>query len=404
MEISDVMKYKMPKYEYINMDSGWSQTFDEYGRWTYRTDLFPSGLRAVSDHLKKNGHRLGIYILPGIRRDAYDANVPVKGTDYRMQDLVTEKKEGNGFKGVTYMPDTHMDIVQTYYNSLAELFAEWGVGFVKIDGCGFGGGDQFYPYQSPDNRECLRMMGKAFRRYGIWMELSWYMDHSYAEDWARLSNGARIFIDIESYSTRTMTTSHRVFQRVTQASRWVDTGVVGKDYGFFIDLDVVLVGMVVGGKCVDGLDNDDVRKSYISFWAIVSSVFCTGADPRMIPDKYLAMLNHPGILDIHQAGNMAQPIGSGNVWLNRKQVWWKPMSDGRICCMLFNAHTYMFMLGFSHDISFDFSDVGLIKGSSVTIEDVWTGESLGIHRESYNIKLRPGQCQVLMLSPNIEIS
>ncbi|KAI9492834.1 glycoside hydrolase superfamily [Zychaea mexicana] len=390
------MKYKMPKYEYINMDSGWSETFDEYGRWTYRKDLFPNGLKAVSDHLRKNGHQLGIYILPGIRKDAYDANARVKGTDYRMQDLVVNKREGNGFKGATYMPDAHLDIVQIYYDSLAELFAEWGVGFVKIDGCGPGGGDQFYPYQSPDNRECLKMLAKAFQRFNIWMELSWYMDHSYAEDWARLSNGARIFIDIESYSTRTMTTSHRVFQRVTQAARWIDTDVVGKEYGFFVDLDVVLVGMVVGGKCVDGLDNDDVRKTYISFWAIVSSVFCIGSDPRAIPDKYLAFLNHPGILEIHQAGNMARPIGSGNVWLNRRQIWWKRMPDGQICCLLFNAHTYIFMLGFSHDIQLDLTDVGIV---SAAILDVWTGEKLGVHNGSYTARLRPGQCQMLMLTP-----
>lgn len=375
-----------------------SETFDEYGRWTYRKDLFPNGLRALSDHLRKNGHKLGLYMLPGVRKDAYEANTPVLGTEYRLQDLVIDKKEGNGFKGSTYMPDNHLDVAQQYYNSIADAFAEWGVSFVKVDGCGPGGGDQFYPYQSPDTREDLKMMARAFKRYDIWLELSWFMDHTYANDWACLSNGARVFIDIESYSTRTMTSSHRVFQRFTQAARWVDSNVVGSDYGFYIDLDVVLVGMVVNGKCVDGLDNDDVRMSYISFWALVSSVFCIGADPRMIPDKYLAMLNHPDILAIHQAGNMARPIGSGDVWQNRKQVWWKRMPDGRICCGLFNAHTYMFMLGKSHEITLDLKEVGLAN-RQVKLFDIWEGKDIGVVTDTYRVRLRPGQCQMLFLVP-----
>ncbi|KAI9320836.1 glycoside hydrolase superfamily [Dichotomocladium elegans] len=394
------MALRLPKYEYINLDSGWSEGCDELGRWTYRHDLFPGGLKALSDYLKKNGHKLGLYMLPGVRKDAYEANTPIKGTNHRVRDIIRQRKDGNGFKDTTYMPDSLPEAAQAYYDSIADLYAEWGVSFVKLDGCGPGGGDQYYPYQAPDNRECLRMMTKAFHRHNIWVELSWYMDHTYVEDWARYANGARIFIDIESYSTKTMTSSHRVFQRISQAARWVDKGMIGSDYGFFLDLDVVLVGMVVKGKCVDGLDNDDVRMSYISFWALLSSVFCIGADPRMIPDKYLAMLNNPDILAIHQAGNMARPVGSGDVWQNRKQIWWKAMPDGRICVGLFNAHTYMFMLGVSHDFKLDLRDVG-ITSKRADAYDVWKGESIGTLEGEYGVRLRPGQCQILFLTPQI---
>ncbi|KAF7727329.1 hypothetical protein EC973_007638 [Apophysomyces ossiformis] len=395
-EISDVMRARMPEYEYINLDSGWCDTLDEYGRWTYRSDLFPEGLRSLADHLANNGHKLGLYILPGIRKDAVEAGAVIQGTSIPLADLVKQKKQGNGFKNVTYMPDEHNEWVQKYYDSLAELFASWHVQLVKIDGCGPSGEN------APDTRRCLHMMTKAFAKYGMWVNLSWYLDPDYAEEWAQLANGARIYIDIESYSTRYMTTSYRVFQRITQAMPWADqTAVVGSHRGFFVDLDAVLVGMTVDGKCVDGLDNDDVRRSYISFWALVSSVFCIGADPRMLPDKYLHMLNHPDILAIHQSGIMAKPIRSGNVWLNRKQVWWKRMPDGRICCGLFNAHVYPFMLGKSHHVRFDFADVGLT--TSAELKDVWTGKNLGIHTNSYCTLLRPGECQILFLeAKNIE--
>jgi hypothetical protein len=334
-------------------------------------------------------------MLPGIRKDAVDANCTLKGTNVKLRDIV-QQRNGNSFKDTTYQPDPEKKhLAKQYYESIAELFSEYGVSFVKVDGCGGGtGGEYIYPNPAPDNRACIEMIFEAFSKHGIWVELSWHLDPSQAQDWVRMSNGARVFIDIESYSTKTMTTSHRVFQRMTYAARWVASGLVGAHNGFFVDLDVVLVGMTVNGKCVDGLDNDDVRLSYISFWAILSSVFCLGADPRKIPEKYLRWLNHPKVLNIHQCGRMARPIGSGNPWIKKRQVWWKTMPDGKICVGLFNAHTYPFMLGRSHHVRLDFKDVGC---QGAVLEDVWTGQNLGYHAKSYSVLLRPGQCQLLLL-------
>ncbi|ORY95387.1 glycoside hydrolase superfamily [Syncephalastrum racemosum] len=388
------MRQKMPQYEYINIDSGWCNTCDEFGRWTFRPDLFPSGLKALADHVTQNHQKLGVYLLPGIRRDAAEANLPIYGRPgHRLGDLVKLKKEGNGFKGTTYMPDEHNDLVQAYYDSIADLLASWNVHYVKIDGCGPGGGDAIHPGQSPDTRPCLRMMHNAFARHGIWMELSWYLDAAYADEWANVSNGARIFVDIESYSTKTMTSPYRVFERITQAAKWCRSPAVGA--GFYIDLDAVMVGMTVHGNLIDGLENDDIRLSYISFWALVSSVFCLGADPRRLPDKYICLLNHPSILEIHQSGGMAQPIGLGNALLNRGQVWWKTLPDGRICCGLFNTHVYPFMLGVSRNVTVKLADVGM---EVAWIRDAWTGDELGIYTDAYTVTLRPGQCQVLFLT------
>ncbi|KAI9318439.1 glycoside hydrolase superfamily [Dichotomocladium elegans] len=383
------MKAKMPQYEYINLDSGWSDTCDRYGRWTYRQDLFPSGLKALADHCAKNGQKLGVYILPGIRQDAAEANLPIRGVSVcRLGDLCKQKKEGNAFKGATYMPDEHNGHVQAYYDSIAALFNEWGIGYVKVDGCG---PNKDIQHPAPDTRKDLDMMHKAFARYHIWMELSWYLDPKYMDDWAALANGARVYTDIESYSARTMTSSHRVFQRMAPASMWTRL-----PQGFYVDLDVVLVGMTVEGRgCIDGLDNDDIRISYISFWALVSSVFCIGSDPRRIPDKYLSLLNHPAILEIHQSGIMAQPVGSGNAWVNRKQVWWKRLSAHRLCVGLFNAHVYPFMLGISHEVKVSFDSLGITEAD---IKDAWTGKHLGTFTGSFAAMLRPGQCQILLLT------
>lgn len=369
---------------------------DEYGRWTARKELFPNGLRALSDYLKKNGHKLGVYLLPGVRKDALDKRCKIKGTEYLLSELVQLRKEGCGFLGTTFMPDVHDKRAEAYYESMAELLHEYGVSFVKLDAVGPGGGTEYSPNQSPDNRACIAMFYNALRKYDIWVEISWYIDPSFIDEWAQMSNGARIYVDIESYSTKTMTSTHRIMQRISMCERWSTEDVVGSNCGFYVDLDAVLVGMTVNGKCVDGLDNDDIRQTYIGFWAMVSSVFCLGSDPRTIPDKYLAWYNHKEILEIHQSGIMARPIGSGNVWWNRKQVWWKKLKDGRIYVCLINAHTYMFMLGRSHEVAIYFKDLGL---SQAYIKDVWTGKQLGLFRKKYNVILKGAQSQILLVTP-----
>jgi hypothetical protein len=294
------------------------------------------------------------------------------------------------------MPDRHDEFTEMYYASIAELFVEYGIDYVKLDGIGPGGGSEYYPFTSPDTRACLLLLHHCFKKYGVWVEISWYIDPVLADEWAYLANGARIYVDIESYSSNTMTSSHRVLQRITPCEQWSNTLVVGNHTGFYIDLDAVLVGMTVNGMCVDGLDNDDVRQTYISFWALVSSVFCIGSDPRHLPEKYLDMLNHKEMLEIHQSGVMAMPIGSGDAWKNRKQVWWKRLEDGRVYVCLINSHTYMFMLGLSHEVSIQFRDVGMSK---VKLKDVWTGEDLGLHDGHYSIVLRAGQSQTLLVTP-----
>ncbi|KAI9247842.1 glycoside hydrolase superfamily [Sporodiniella umbellata] len=390
------MKKRLPGYEYINLDSGWCGECDEYGRWIARKDLFPNGLRAVSDHLKKNGHKLGVYILPGVRQDAIEKGCRIKGTQCLLSDVVQSKKEGCGFAGTTYMPDSHDERTEAYYESVAELLNEYGVSFVKLDAVGPGGGTEYFPNQSPDNRSCTAMIYKALRKYNIWVEVSWYIDSSYAKEWSQISNGARIYVDIESYSTKQMTSSHRIIQRITMCERWSTEDVVGSDHGFYVDLDVVLVGMTVNGKCIDGLDNDDVRQTCIGFWAMVSSVFCLGSDPRTIPDKYLAWYNHKEILEIHQSGVMAKPIGLGHVWWNRKQVWWKKLKDGRIYVCLINAHTYPFMLGYSHQVAIEFKDIGL---DQAYVKDVWEDKQLGLFKKKYSVNLKSAQSQIILITP-----
>lgn len=372
---------------------------DGHGRWTYRSDLFPSGLASLSQHLQGNDHRLGLYILPGIPAQAVDC--PILGTSTLLSSYTAEQRPGNVFRDLTYMPERYDATLQHYFDTMAQLFGEWGVRYIKIDGCGPGSGDQLSPHLAPDCRQVLLMMGRAFRRHAIWVEVSWYLDPGYVDEWAIIANGARVYIDIESYSTRTMTSTARMLDRFQHVLPWIDANraVLGHRSGFYLDLDAVLVGMTTpwNGRCIDGLDSDAVRRTYISFWALVSSVFCIGADPRLLPDKYIAMLHHPDVLDIHQSGVVAVPLPFSDPW-HFCQVWYKPLDKG-VYVGLFNTAYYplVSLSWLDLEVGFPLADVGV--AGNARAKDVWTGQDLGVVHGAYSTRLAPGACQLVLLSP-----
>ncbi|KAI8070018.1 glycoside hydrolase superfamily [Gongronella butleri] len=410
------MRAKLPRYEYINLDSGWHKDMDNFGRWLFRSDLFPSGLAALSKHLASNGHKLGVYLLPGIPKAAVEGGCRIKGHDVSLSEYCPNRLQGNAFSGTTFMPERYDDVLQQYFDSIAELFASWGIRYVKLDGCGPGSGDEVVPSLAPDCRAVLDMMARSFRRYDVWIELSWYLDHRFASDWQRIGNGARVFTDIESYSPKSLTTTARVLARWYYTRQWAGLTEVGGKNGFFVDLDAVVVGMTTpwDGKCIDGLYNDDIRRTYISFWALTSSVFCIGSDPRLLPEKYLEMLHHPIILDIQQSGIMAQPLPYYSDPWSYRQVWWKQLDEKQAVVGLFNivnpsggraapesvrsaaTSDAKSTIPSRFQVGFRIADV-LNGARAASIKDVWLNEELGIFQGNFTTILYAGQCKLVLV-------
>src|SRR5437763_10242678 len=72
-------------YRYVNVDAGWSDHLDGYGRDAWNATKFPDGIAPVSDYVHRLGLKFGIYLVPGIPKAAVDANVPIFGIPYHAQ-------------------------------------------------------------------------------------------------------------------------------------------------------------------------------------------------------------------------------------------------------------------------------------------------------------------------------
>ncbi|MBF4472958.1 NPCBM/NEW2 domain-containing protein [Flavobacterium sp. HJJ] len=110
---------------------------DQYGRFMPAVNRFPSaaggkGFKPLADYLHKKGLKFGIHIMRGIPVIAVKQNLPIKGTNLKAQDIYSDKDQ------CTWLHDMYTVIptkpgAQEYYNSLFELYASWGLDFVKID-------------------------------------------------------------------------------------------------------------------------------------------------------------------------------------------------------------------------------------------------------------------------------
>src|SRR5579875_808587 len=94
-------------YRYVNLDDFWYEcpgpqgpNVDRYGRWVIDPAKFPShdgvnGIRATADYVHSLGLKFGIYVTPGISKQAVAENTPIEGTPYTADQIATTTPENN---------------------------------------------------------------------------------------------------------------------------------------------------------------------------------------------------------------------------------------------------------------------------------------------------------------------
>jgi alpha-galactosidase len=77
---AEAKELKAYGYDYVNIDAGWSNGFDQYGRPIANPTTFPDGIAYIANHVHAEGLKLGIYLAVGLAPAAYDnGNTPIYG-------------------------------------------------------------------------------------------------------------------------------------------------------------------------------------------------------------------------------------------------------------------------------------------------------------------------------------
>jgi alpha-galactosidase len=110
---------------------------DEFGRLTPALNRFPSaangnGFKPLADYVHGKGLKFGIHVMRGVPVIAVKFNTPILNTGLNAPDIYSPDGQCRWLKDM-YTIVAGKPGAQEYYNSLFQLYASWGVDFVKVD-------------------------------------------------------------------------------------------------------------------------------------------------------------------------------------------------------------------------------------------------------------------------------
>jgi hypothetical protein len=112
-------------------------TLDEFGRLLPAVEKFPSaadgkGFKPLADYIHSKGLKFGIHLMRGVPVEAIKKNCPIKDSEYKAADIYSDSLQCRWLHDMKTI-DTLKAGAQEYYNSLFNLYASWGVDYVKVD-------------------------------------------------------------------------------------------------------------------------------------------------------------------------------------------------------------------------------------------------------------------------------
>jgi hypothetical protein len=360
---------------------GYNQTdpryvMDEYGRYTPAINRFPSaagnaGFKHLADYVHSKGLKFGIHVMRGVPKQAVEKKLPIKGTSYTAGQICSAELQCAWLKDNYTIADKPG--AQEYYNSLLELYAFWGVDFLKID-------DLSHPYH---DRE-IEMIRKAIDSCGRPIVLSMSPGETPPDKAAHASAHSNMWRmvgdvwDVWSDVTHLMQVAQDWYPYISPS--WPDCDM--------IPLGRISIRGERGNDRMTRLTKDE-QYSLMTFFTVFRSPLMFGGDLPGNDEFTLSLLTNDGVLRMHRE--------SANV----RQLF---QQDGKLAVASDNPLTgerYLALFNISDDpdakeIQVNMKDLGIKK--QCVVANLWTGESSNVSGETFSVKLRPHACGLFVVN------
>ncbi|MCM1578961.1 MAG: glycoside hydrolase family 27 protein [Ruminococcus sp.] len=326
-------------WEYVVVDIQWSnptaksheyQPFtelcmDEYSRLLPSPERFPSaaggkGFAPLAEYVHSLGLKFGIHIMRGIPRQAVHRNTPIKGRNVTAREIAKTNSICL-WNTDMYGVDPNKPGAREYYESLFELYAQWGVDFIKCDDiC----------RELPHEEEEMIMLSKALQNRGRDMVLS-------------LSPGPALLEKAELYKQ----TAHMwritddfwdkwelLYDMFSRAEKWA----THSGAGHYPDADMLPIGAILQDydKANRTKFTEDEQMTMMSLWSIFRSPLMIGGELTMLDDFTLSLITHPEILKMHRNSRLSRQCWRREIAGQEYAMWISASVDGGYYAALFN--------------------------------------------------------------------
>jgi alpha-galactosidase len=296
---------KAAGYTYVNLDDCWAlPDRDARGDLVPDPARFPHGIKAVADYVHSKGLKFGLYSSAG-----------------------TKTCDPNGFPGA--LGHERQD---------ADLWASWGVDYLKYDNCNNTGLDARARYQA---------MGDALKATGrriLYSVCDWGSNQPW--NWApALGNSWRTTGDIADSWSSMIGIAHQNQALAQYAGP-----------GAWNDPDMLEVG--------NGGMTDTEYRTHFSLWSQMAAPLLVSSDLRGASAATLAILKNTDVIAVDQ-----DPLGRQGTVVSSDGglvVMTKPLADGSRAVTLTNENTT------ARSVATTARDIGLGDASSYALKDLWS--------------------------------
>ena len=294
---------------WYNQEGTQDYVLDEYGRYLPSPRRFPScmvngkneGFKALADKLHAMGLKLGIHLMRGVPKVVVGSNYKLKGSEQTSWAQVYNGTQSPcGWLGDNLLVRNNR-YGQLYYNSIMDLYAEWGVDFLKID-------DLSRPFYTDE----VRMIRKAIDQTGRPIVLSLSpgkTQYSSAQDCLENANMWRMMDDLwDNWSA--------VDAVFPEAAFWCQYTRPGN----YADCDMLPLGHIAATIADPGYTNADAghwtqlshneQRTMMTLWGICHSPLFFGGEMTKNDDFTLSLLTNEEYHQMHKYGQDAHPVMS----------------------------------------------------------------------------------------------
>lgn len=380
---ADFMAKHLKEYgwEYVVVDIQWYEPsaksheynnftdlcMDEYSRLMPAENRFPSsaggkGFKELAAYVHSLGLKFGIHIMRGIPRQAVHANSKIKGSQKTAREIAKMSSICT-WNTDMYGVDPSKEGAKEYYDSIFELYASWGVDFIKCDDIA---------RELPHEETELILLSNSLKNCGRDMVLSLSPGPALlekAELYKQFSNMWRITDDFwDKWDA--------LYDMFSRAEKWC----THSGAGHWPDADMLPIGPV--RQDYDKSDctkfTQDEQITMLTLWSIFRSPLMIGGEMTRFDDFTMGLITNKEILKMHKNSRNPHQVWRKEINGTEHILWTSTDCEGGLYIAIFNTG------GSGSSITLHFEDIEI---NTADVFELWSGVEIAKGVPSINVKL-----------------